>query len=222
MEPRWLPLTALPQPNISPTAQAACLIEPAKQDRGEISHDRPGVKPVAPLSQQQKRLPASLSSEAPSPSRSLRPEPSGNSRPLPYKSSSLSVSTPHRHTPSYLSKGTVPSLVENWYHTDVNDKPVEINKYHHPLSLESFRHGSEATSSAADEQDRAFLEIALLRSMPQRNPSKTMILEKALDYIMMLEQRNERLLKQNIELQSRLVLLITAPDPASQVRHPQP
>lgn len=221
MEPRWLPLTALPQPNISPTAQAACLIEPAKQDRGEINHDRPGVKPVAPPSQEQKRLSASLSSEAPSPCRSLRPEPSGNLRPLPYKSS-LSVSTPHRHTPSYLSKGTVPILIQNWYHTDVNDKPVAIHKCHPPPSLESFRHGSEGTPSSVDEQDQAFLEIALLRSIPQRNPSKTMILKKAMDYIMKLEQRNERLLQQNIELQSRLALLITASDPASEVRHPQP
>uniref|UniRef100_A0A0D2XT50 Uncharacterized protein n=1 Tax=Fusarium oxysporum (strain Fo5176) TaxID=660025 RepID=A0A0D2XT50_FUSOF len=56
--------------------------------------------------------------------------------------------------------------------------------------------------------------------MPQRNPSKTMILEKAMDYIMKLEQRNERLLQQNIELQSRLALLITAPDPASQTGRP--
>ncbi|KAH7194043.1 hypothetical protein DER44DRAFT_93119 [Fusarium oxysporum] len=220
MEPRWLPLTAPPQPNISPTAQAACLIESAKQDRGEINHDRPGVKPVAPLSKEQKRLPASLSSEAPSPCRSPRPEPSGNSRPLSYKPSSPCASTPHCLTPSYLSKGTVPSLIENCYHTDVINKPVAIHKCHPPLSLASFRHGSEGPSSAADEQDRAFLEIALLRSIPQRNPSKTMILKKVMDYIMMLEQRNERLLQQNIELQSRLVLFIMGPDPASQVRHP--
>lgn len=157
MEPKWLPLTPLPQPHISPTAQAACLMESAKSG---INHDRPDFKPVVPLSQEKKRLPASISPEAFSPRHSPIAEPSGNARPSPSKSFSPSPSTSRRHTPSYLPKGTAPSVIEEWYDTDVNDRFVALHKCLSPLSLESLRQGREEMPSEADEQDQAFLEMA--------------------------------------------------------------
>jgi hypothetical protein len=175
-----------------------------------INHDRPDFKPVVPLSQEKKRLPASISPEAFSPRHSPIAEPSGNARPSPSKSFSPSPSTSPRHTPSYLPKGTAPSVIEDWDDTDVNDRFVALHKYLSPLSLEFLRQGREEIPSEADEQDQAFLEMALLRSMPQRNPSKTMILKRAMDYILKLELRNERLFQQNIELQNRLAHSVSA------------
>ncbi|KAH8656748.1 hypothetical protein BGZ61DRAFT_466292 [Ilyonectria robusta] len=181
--------------------------------------DRLDFKPAV-LSREQQRLPASSSPEAASPRCSPRPESSGNARPSPYKSLSPSLSTPDRHTPSYLSKGTASSLVEDWYHTDLNDKFVALHKCLPPLSLESHQQEMKETDSEADEQDQAFLEKAFLRPTSQRNRSKTVILRRATDYIMELEQRNKSVLQENMVLQSRLAPLITAPDTPSQPRPP--
>ncbi|KAH8656746.1 hypothetical protein BGZ61DRAFT_486522 [Ilyonectria robusta] len=194
-------------------------MEPAKSDWGKINDDRIDSVPV---SLEQKRLPPSSSPEASSPRCSPKPESSGNAPSSPYKSSSPSLSTPDRHTLSYLSKGTASSLVEDWYHTDLNDKFVALHKCLPPLSLESHQQEMKETDSEADEQDQAFLEKALPRSTPQRNPSKTMILKRATDYIMELDQRNKSLLQEKMELQSRLTPLITAPDTPSQLQHLQP
>lgn len=197
-------------------------MELAKSDRGKINDDCIDFKPAVPVSLEQKRLPASSSPEASSPRCSPRPEPSGNAPSPPYKSSSSSLSTPDCHTFSYLSKRTAPSLVEDCCQTDLNDKFVALHKCLPPLSLDSFPREMEETDSRADEQDQAFLDKALLISTPQRNPSKMMILKRATDYIMELEQRNKSLLQKNMELQNRRTPLITAPDTPSQLQHLQP
>lgn len=113
-------------------------------------------------------------------------------------------------------------MIEDLYHTDVNDKFVALHKCLPPLSLESLQQEMAETDSEADEQGQAFLENALLRSTPLRNPSKTMILKRATDYIMELEQRNKSLLQQKMELQIHLAPLITALDTPSQLQHLQP
>ncbi|KAH6874194.1 hypothetical protein B0T10DRAFT_233027 [Thelonectria olida] len=207
---RPAPPTLVSQSKISLNAQAACLME-SKESALEESNDRLDFEPVSPLSLEQKRLPASSSPEAFSRSCSLRQESLGNARPLSYESSSSSsVSIPDGHTRSYLSKGTASSSVEDWYHPDLNDKFVALNKCLPQLFLESH------------QPDQAFLEEALLKSAPQPNPSKTMILKRATDYITELEQRNESLLQENKELQSRLAPLITVPHTPSQLQHRQP
>lgn len=112
-------------------------------------------------------------------------------------------------------------MVEDSDHTDLNDKFVALRKCLPPLPFKSHQQKMEETDGD-DEQDRAFPEKALLRSTPQRNPSKMMILKSATDYIMELEQRKESLLEEQKELQSRLSPLIMAPDTRSQPQHLQP
>ncbi|KAH6871142.1 hypothetical protein B0T10DRAFT_261951 [Thelonectria olida] len=207
---RLAPPTSVSQSNISLTAQAACLMESEESALGESNDDRLDFEPTDPLSLEQKRQPASSSPEASSRSCSPRQESPGNARPPSYKSSLSSLSIPDGHTRSYLSKGTAPGLVEDWHHPDLNDKFVALDKCLPPLLLEPH------------QQDQAFLEEALLRSAPQRNPSKTMILKRATDYIAELEQRNQSLSQENKELQSRPTPLITVPHTPSQLHNRQP